>query len=484
MSYKDLREFIEQLDAIGELTRVDGVDWNEEAGAVFALSKGSVLMDRFPGYPPGYRLLACPILHQKKIEGPAVFFLATNWSTEQRGMGLTRAWLERLREFKPVPPRVVKTGPIMQNVATGSKVNVLKFPVPKWHEDDGGRFIGTAGIQIVRDPETNRVNFGTYRMQVHDKASLGIHMSDGKDGDIIMHKYFKQGKPCPFVGVFGCDPALLLAGGGRTTHVEGDSEYDFAGWLRGMPEEVIIGKYTGIPIPANAEIAIEGEIRPGDTLPEGPFGEGSGYSEVRDFPVVRVKAVYHRNDPIMTGQMPLAYPPGRGDLKDNFQYSALIWDQMEKTGVREIKGVACYFGNRLIVVSIRNSFAGHSRQAGLIASQCHTGNYQGNWVIVVDERIDPTCLNDVMWQIVMRTDAKRAIQVLDYLWASHQSFFDPSRAFAKADYPMMPSKAVYRSGAIIDACVPIEQDPSWHRDVRISPALRDRVMKKFPGIRS
>lgn len=253
MSYKDLREYIELLDKIGELVRLDGVHWNEEAGAVFSLSKKAVLMDKFPGYPPGFRLLAAPILHQKKIEGPSMFFLATNWLTDKTGMGLTKAWMEHLREFKPIPPKFVKTGPIMENVATGPDVDVFKFPVPKWHEEDGGRFIGTAGIQIVKDPETGRVNIGTYRMQVHDKATLGIHMSDGKDGYIINEKYKRMGKPCPVVAVFGADPALLLAGGGRTTHVDGSSEFDFAGWLRGMPEEVIKGRFTGLPIPANAE---------------------------------------------------------------------------------------------------------------------------------------------------------------------------------------------------------------------------------------
>ncbi|MBI2853547.1 MAG: UbiD family decarboxylase [Chloroflexi bacterium] len=474
MAYRDVREFIERVDAIGELTRLEGVNWNEEAGAVFYLSSDAVLMSKFPGYPPGYRILA------NQLRGSVQrFLLAANWSTNEEGVGLTKAWKERLRAFEPVPPKWVDDGPIMENVHTGSAIDMLEFPVPKWHEEDGGRYIGTEGIEIVKDPESGRLNFGTYRMQVHDKATLGIYMSEGKDGYIIREKYARQGKLCPVVAVFGVDPGLLLASGSHITHVGGTSEFDYAGWLKGMPEEVIQGRFTGLPIPANAEIAIEGEILPGDMAVEGPFGEQTGYSEARELPAVRVKALYHRDDPIITGRMPLSYPPGKRELQQDFYNAALIWDQMEKAGVREIKGVACYYHHRLIVVSIRNSFAGHSRQAGIIASQCHAGNYLGNWVIVVDEDIDPSNIKDVLWAVLTRTDAKRAIQVLEDCWSSHMSLIDPSRPFIKAEYPLIPSKATYRSAAVIDACWPVEWDRSWHRGVKPSQELQDRVMEKW-----
>ncbi|MBI2853540.1 MAG: UbiD family decarboxylase [Chloroflexi bacterium] len=474
MSYADLRQFIEQLDKAGELTRLDGVHWDGEAGAVCHESSKAVLMDNFPGYPAGYRLLGNML--EKSLRR---FCLATNWSTESRGNELTRAWKEHLGEFKPVPPRWVDDGPIMENVLVGEDIDVLKFPVPKWHEEDGGRYIGNVGIEIVKDPESGRVNFGTYRMQVHDKAILGIHMSEGKDGFIIREKYFKQGKPCPVVAVFGIYPSLAVAGSSQITHVGGVSEFDFAGWLKGMPEDVIRGRFTGLPVPANAEIAIEGEIFPGDTAMEGPFGEGSGFSEPRELPVVRVKGLYHRRDPVLTGRFNRYYPPGKGELSSNFQKAALIWSQMERAGVREIKGVASYLDNHLTVVSIRNSFAGHSRQAGLIASQCHAGDYDGNWVIVVDEEIDPCILGDVLWAMMTRTDAKRAIQVLEDCWASHKSLIDPSRPFIKAEYPLIPSKATYRSGAVIDACLPVEWDHRWHRQVKPSKELRDAVLRKW-----
>ncbi|MBI2854177.1 MAG: UbiD family decarboxylase [Chloroflexi bacterium] len=477
MSYTDLRQFINAVDQAGELTRLDNVNWDGEVGAICFMSSNAVLMDKFAGYPAGFRTLV------NMVGGSGQrFSLATGWSAEGKGLALTKAWKEHLKEFKSVPVKWVSDGPIMENVAIGKDVNLWKFPVPKLHEEDGGRYLGTEGIQILKDPETGRINFGMFRMQVHDKATLGIHISEGKDSYIIKDKYLRQGNPCPIVAVFGIYPSLYLAAGAHMTHQDGLTEFDYSGWLKGSPEEVIKGQFTGLPIPARAEIAIEGEIPPGDMAMEGPFGEGTGYSEPRNLPVVRVKGLYHRNDPIITARPPQYHPPGKGELPQEFQKAALIWDQLEKAGVREIKGVGCFFGHHLTVVSIRNSYAGHSRQAGLIASQCHAGNYLGNWVIVVDEEIDPTVLNDVIWATVTRTDAKRAIQVLDYCWSSHMSQIDPSRFAFSAGYPIMPLKATYKTAAVIDACRPVEWDPSWHRLVIPSAELQNRVLQKWGSL--
>ncbi len=475
MPYKDLREYIDLLDEKGLLTRLDGVDWDGEVGEIERITSKAVLMDNFPGYPPGYRVLT-----GLRASTPE-FFLATNWSSDKKGLELTRAWKEHLKEFKPVPPKWVKNGPIMENVFTGNNIDMLKFPVPKWHEDDGGRYIGTWAIEILKDMETGRINCGDYRVQVLDKAALAIYISEGKDGNIIRGKYFQQGKPCPIVAVFGLDSGLLIASQYMLTHEEGASELDLAGWLKGMPEEVIRGQFTGLPIPANAEIAIEGEMIPGDLQMEGPFGEGTGYSEPRMEPVIRVKTLYHRNDPIHTGTFPQAQSASKGRQPRFWGGAAATWIQMERAGIREIKGVASH-SSGLIVVSIKNSYAGHAVQAGLVAAGCHSGAYHSRWVIVVDDDIDPTNLRDVMKATVARSDPRRAIQVVDNLWSSHKDLIDTTRSFIKAEYPLIPDKATYKSVAIVDACRPIERDPSWHRDAVPSKELENRVRKKWGKI--
>ena len=470
MPYKDLREFIQLTDEMGELVTINGVHWENEIGALVHMHPDAVLIDNIPGYPAGYRVLINALGPRTKR-----YFQAANWSSDEKGIAFTNAWRQHLKEYRSVPPEVVTDGPVMENVQTGKDIDLFKFPVPKWHEEDGGRYIGTLDAVITKDPDTGQINLGTYRMQVHDKAVLGLYISEGKDGNIFMNKLLEKGKPCPVVAVFGADPALLMAAGMRIS----EPEYELAGWLKTMPEEVIIGKYTGLPLPARAEVVIEGEVVPGDVMLEGPFGEGTGYSEAREAPVVRVKAVYHRNNPILTGQVPFYYAPGRKELAPDFHISAMIWNQLEGAGIREVKGVASFLGRRLHVVSIRNSYAGHSTQAGLIATQCHAGAYLSGWVVVVDEDIDPTCLNDVLWRMMSRIDAKRAIKIIEHSWSSHMSLVDPSHPFIKADYPLVPHRATYRSAAVIDACLPVEWDPSWHRQNKPSQELEDRVMAKF-----
>ncbi len=474
MAYKDLREWLGQVEAAGELEKIDGASWDLEAAAVCSISPNPVLFDKFPGHQPGFRMLA-----SLSKENRQRFLRSTGWTdAPPGGMALTRAWKERLRSFSPVPPVEVRSGPIMENVLTGGDVDLLRFPAPRSFEGEA-RYIGTGHTVLMRDPDSGRVNMGTYRLQLHDHASTGLHASEGKDGHLIMTKYHRRGLPCPVVGVVGIDPGLFKASTTTMSHQSGAGELDFAGWLKGQPEEVITGSVTGIPIPANAEIAFEGEVYPGDNLPEGPFVEWCGWSQVRDCPVIRVKALYYRNDPILTTCIGReAGPPGQGELRDNWHGAALVWMQMEAAGVREVQGVAIYGYHRIIVVSIKNSYAGHSRQAGLIASQCHSGCYGSAYVIVVDADIDPSNIKDVLWAAASRTEPRRAIQMLDYNWASHLTIQDPSYV-QPTEYGMDGRKATYMSRAIIDACKPVEWDPSWHADVRINPKVREEVLAKW-----
>lgn len=473
MAYKDLREWLALVDKSGELAFVKGAHWELEANAVCSLTNKMVLFDEFPGYKPGFRVLASFTKENRKR-----FEITSGWKSSSGNLkDYIRDWKEHIREFRPCPPREVKKGPILENVLKGKEVDLLRFPVPRRHEKDGGRMIGTAHAVIMRDPDTGRINMGTYRMQVQDRQSSGFHASEGKDGRIILEKYHNRGKPCPVVAAVGIDEGLFLASTYHLVHQNGSGELDFAGWLKGQPEEIISGEFTGLPIPANAEIALEGEIRPGVVKTEGPFSEWTGYSQVKEFPLFEVKCIYHRSDPILTSSLGGGFNPQKG-MKVEPLMSSLIWDQMEKAGIRGITGVASYNSRRLQVVAINNLYAGHSMQAALVSSQCHAGCYGGSYTIVVDSNIDPTNLQEVMWQVCMRTEPKRAIQVLEYCWASHLAIADPSYV-QKASYAMNREKATYISKAIIDATVPLEWDPSWHGEVKVGAELRKRMQEKY-----
>ncbi|MBI4331320.1 MAG: UbiD family decarboxylase [Chloroflexi bacterium] len=471
MAYRDLREYIDQVDKIGELKRLDGVSWDLEAGAIASMTPDAVLFDNFPGYPAGHRMLI-------NIDRPSIrrWFLAVNMSTQAKGNALATEWKDRLLNLKPTPPKWVSHGPILENVHEGNDVNVLEFPAPKIHPDDGGRYLGTADVMITRDPTTGKENFGTFRMQVHEPATLGVYICHGKDTALILEEYHKQGKSCPVVAIVGIDPAMFIAGRCHLPHCAGVTEYDLAGYFKQESIEVVKGEFTGLPIPARAEIAIEGEIVPGDVMTEGPFGEWTGYSEPRESHVIRVKRVLHRNDPILTvvSPSPRTRPPGDKGLVANPFEAGFIWEQLERAGIRRIKGVA-YYSRFLLVISIKNSYAGHARQAGHVATQCHAGAFMGKYTIVVDEDIDPYKIQDVLWAVMRRADPQRAIDIVRYCWSDRM---DSAISYEEKTSPV-PILPVYNSRCVIDACKPVEWDPKLKRNVEYDPEMHKRVREKW-----
>ena len=329
--YTDLRDWLEIVDSFGELKKIDGVDWNLEMGTLAELlsreTKGgpvpAVLFDNVPGYPKGFRTLFAQNASFKRMA------LNLGLPMDLSNLDLVRAFRQKLVTHEPIKHKVVTKGPILENVDSGDKVNLLKFPVPFMHELDGGRFIGTACLVITKDPDEGWVNFGAYRGMVHDAKSMGLYISPGKHGSIQRAKYFERGKPCPVVISVGQDPVLFMVSGNEIDY--GVSEFDYAGGLKGAPIEVIEGKSTGLPFAASAEIVIEGWMDPTDRKTEGPFGEWTGYyaSSSRPEPVVRVENVYYRNDPILCCARP-GRPPSDYSIAKCMVKAALIWEQVEK----------------------------------------------------------------------------------------------------------------------------------------------------------
>ena len=183
MPYADLREFIAELDDLNELRVVEGADWELEVGTICELNyerQGPALMfDNIKGYPTGYRVLT---------NGTETLSRAL-CSLEFPGqMGVDEALEEferRIKTYRPVPPREVESGPILENVLRGDDVDLWKFPTPRWHEGDGGRYLGTGCIVIMRDPDNGEINLGTYRVMIHDKNTAGIFIAMAHTGNII-----------------------------------------------------------------------------------------------------------------------------------------------------------------------------------------------------------------------------------------------------------------------------------------------------------
>jgi 4-hydroxy-3-polyprenylbenzoate decarboxylase len=445
--WEDTREWIERATARGEVRVVRGANWESDIGDIAEMldhneDSPAVIFDDIPGYPSGRRVLV------NANGNPARQAITLNLpDSDGNHEGLFRFWRGVLQGLEPIPPVEVTDGPVLENVLEGDDIDLNAFPVPIWHPQDGGRFIGTASLNIMKDPSSNWVNVGTYRNQVFSKDEIGIYISPGKHGKLIREAYFDKGQPCPIVVVAGANPLLFMAACAEGIPY-GTDEFAWAGGVRGKAIEVVRGKHTGIPFPATAEIAIEGFMYPGDVREEGPYGEWMGYyaSGESISPRIHVKAIYHRNDPIILG-CPQGKPPHEDNRFLAYLKSAMIETQLRAAGVPRITGVWCppEAGNRMMtVIAVDQAYPGHATQALLVGSQTGTSAYAGRVAVVVDPDIDITSLQDVMWAVMTRCDPARDVTIIKRAWSGP---LDPA---------IHPDERGFNSRLLIDATIPWE----------------------------
>jgi 4-hydroxy-3-polyprenylbenzoate decarboxylase len=370
-----------------------------------------------------------------------------------------------------VPTREVADGPVLEHIQRGAEVDLWKFPTPRWHEGDGGRYIGTGDIVVTRDPENGQINVGTYRMMVQDRDKLGLYISPGHHGRVHRDKYFARGEPMPVVAAFGMDPLLFLAG---TLGLPlGMNEFEWVGGVRGAPVEVIHGPVTGLPLPAHAEIVVEGFVHPDRLLEEGPFGEWTGYyaSAMRQETYVQVEAVYHRTDPILLGSPPMR-PPGDNYYARRPISAALIWDTLEAAGVPDVRSVTQLpaAGNGMLVIAIKQRYGGHAKQAALVAAQSRSAAYMSRYVVVVDEDIDTTNVDEVLWALWTRSDPAHA-DVVRNCWSTPLDPRIPPDQRARRDFT--------NSLMIIDATRPFAWKDQFPPAVRVTPELQQQLRQKW-----
>ena len=473
---QDLRDWLERVEGLGELKRVRGAHWNLELGCISEINNRQrgpcLLFDDIIDYPCGFRIVTGSTGTPARLA--ATLRLPTSLSTPELVEVLrtkSHEWSARAKEF---PPQYVDSGPVMENIKTGKQINLLEFPVPQWNERDGGRFLGTGDAVVTKDLDSDWINVGTYRMMVHDQRTCGLYLAPNHHGRVHMDRYFAAGKPFPVIASLGHDPLLLLYAGVELP--VGMCEYNYVGAVMGEPVKVIRGEVTGLPMPAGAEIVLEGFCRPGTMKKEGPFGEFLGYYSANDEPqpVFEVERIYHRNNPILLG-VPPGRPPHDYSYSKTVLRSALLHDALDKAGLPGI--VSCWAdevgGSRaLLVVSIRQQYQGHARQVGLVASQSHVGYWLGRYVIVVDEDIDPSNLTDVMWAVSTRCDPARDIQILDRLWGTK---IDPISVTFDQDVP-------YSSRAVIDACRTYEYRHAFPPVAEASSEFQQKIREKWKDV--
>jgi 4-hydroxy-3-polyprenylbenzoate decarboxylase len=464
----DLRSWLDDVKRLDQLMTVENVDWDLELSTLTeiinerAKIRPAIVFDRIKGYPPGYRIAVNALSSVNRLA------LTMGLDPQLSEFDFVKQWRQQVKTIQPLEPCKVKSAPLFENVQKGDDIDLLKFPVPRWHELDGGRYIGTDDLVVTRDPEEGWVNVGTYRILVHGRDHMGLHMSPGKHGRVHRDKYHAAGKPLPIVVSFGHHPINFLVASTDVPYRV--NEYAYAGGIIGEPLEIVDGPLTGLPIPADSEIAVEGEVLPNDFLPEGPFGEWTGYyaSNQPAVPVIRVKAVYHRDEPILCG-FPLLKPSSGDNLHFALMRSAMVWNSLDEAGVPDVQAVWSHpsGGRFMTVLSIKQRYPGHARQAALIASQCRSGAYLGRYVIVVDEDIDITNSEEVIWAISSRSDPAESIELLRRCWSGP---LDPRIAAADKGFS---------SRAIIDATRPYEWRDKFPKSSGASQELKEKVTDRW-----
>ena len=473
----DLRVWLDEVRRLGELKDVRGADWNLELGAISEVNvrkalPPALLFDEIAGYPKGFRVLTCSTSSPARLSSILRLGVETSHhALVQKLRGRPKAWQAEAVRYDPVES---ETGPIFENIQKDGGVDLDAFPSPLWHEKDGGRYIGTGCCVVTRDFDSDWVNVGTYRVMVHDRNHVGLDMVPGKHGAIQYEKYMKAGKPFPVVIVVGCDPLGYLISGIEVPF--GMCEYNYVGAILGEPVSVVKGHLTGLAFPSASEIVLEGWAHPGDERIEGPFGEFHGYypGKAHSAPVVTIERVYYRNEPILMGSPP-AKPPNDYSYSKAVMRSSLLFDALLAAGVPDVQAVWAHEigGARMFnVVAIKQRYAGHARQAGHILSQCGVGAYMSRYSVVVDEDIDPSNLQEVMWAVATRTDPEADIDII-------------KRGMGSKNDPMFVAyryAAPYSAKAVIDACRPYDHLSEFPEVAEASRELEEKVRAKWKDI--
>ena len=472
LPYDDLRDWLAEAERLGELRHVTGASWQEEIGMAAEVVSHSddapaVLFDEVPGCARGFRVLSNIFAAKRKnmTLGFPDHFDKTELSDAYADVYSHDSGL--------IPPIFVDDGPIFENVIEGDAVDLEIFPTPVWHEGDGGRYIGTGSYNVTQDPVDGWYNLGCYRIMLHDNKTVTFNTAPGKHGRMHHEHYIARGEEMPVVMVLGGDPMTFFIGGGEVP--DGVSEFDVVGGIRGRPLELVRGRHTGLPFPADAEIVLEGFVAPDTLVPEGPFGDWTGtYTETgRIRPLSRVTAIYHRNDPIILGFPPQSLPDEYSRFRAVTR-SAILKKNIVAAGVPDVTDVWAHEvgGSRmLLAVGIKQRYPGHAKQAGHIACQCHAGAYGGKWVIVVDDDINVTDLDELIWAALTRADPATSIDFITNAWTS------------PADPRVHPDERakgnLTNSRMIIDACIPFHWRDRFAPTTKPHPDTARRARDKF-----
>ncbi len=440
MEYKDLRDFIEQLEKGGDLKRISkrvspNLEITEISDRVLRAG-GPALLFEHPGESK------IPLLSNLfGTELRVAQALGEDNAAALREVGKLLAFLK-----EPAPPKgfkeAIKTLPIYKKILDmspksvknpkcqeiqlhGDDVDLSILPIQTCWPGDAAPLI-TWGLVTTRGPIRQRQNLGIYRQQLIGRNRLIMRWLSHRGG-ALDYKEWRQQKgdePFPVAVVLGCDPATILAA--VTPIPDSLAEYAFAGLLRGCKTEVASSLLSELEVPARAEIVLEGHIYADDVADEGPFGDHTGYyNEVESFPVFTVEAMSMRKNPIYhstyTGRPP--DEPSVLGLALNEVFIPILQKQFPEIVDFYLPAEGCSY--RVAIVSIKKQYPGHAKRVMMGVWSFLRQFMYTKFVIVVDDDIDARNWEDVVWAISTRTDPIRDITLIDNTPIDYLDFASP-----------------------------------------------------------
>ena len=440
MQYRDLREFIDQLEKDGDLKRISQkIDPNLEITEISDRTlrqRGPALLFEKAGDS------TIPLLSNLfGTEERVAKAMGESQVTALRDVGKLLAFLKEpeppkgfidavkslpiYRKILDMSPKVVRNPHCQQIKITGSDVDLSMLPIQTCWPGDAGPLI-TWGLVITKGPTKPRQNMGIYRQQVIAKNKVIMRWLSHRGGALDYKEWVEQkgDEPFPISVTLGCDPATILAA--VTPVPDTLSEYAFAGLLRGSKTEVAKSISSDLQVPARAEIVLEGFIYPNDRADEGPFGDHTGYyNEIDSFPVFTIETMTMRKDPIYhstyTGRPP--DEPAILGLALNEVFIPILQKQYPEITDFYLPSEGCSY--RVAIVSMKKQYPGHAKRVMMGVWSFLRQFMYTKFVIVVDDDIDPRQWEDVIWAISTRVDPARDLTVVENTPIDYLDFASP-----------------------------------------------------------
>lgn len=440
MKYKDLRDFIKQLEDKGELVRVSqevdpNLEMTEICDRTLRAAGPAILFENPKGFdvPVLANLFGTPKrvamgMGEESVEalrevGELLAFL----KEPEPPKGLKDAW-EKLPVFKQVlnmAPKVVSKAACQKVVIEGDDVDLSTLPIQTCWPGDAGPLI-TWALVVTKGPNKERQNLGIYRQQVIAKNKVIMRWLAHRGGALDYKDWQDKhpGEPFPVAVALGADPATILAA--VTPVPDSLSEYGFAGLLRGDKTEVVKCIGSDLQVPASAEYVLEGYLMPGEEADEGPFGDHTGYyNEVERFPVFTIERITHRKDPIYhstyTGRPP--DEPAILGLALNEVFVPILKKQFPEIVDFYLPPEGCSY--RMAVVSMKKQYPGHAKRIMLGVWSFLRQFMYTKFVIVTDDDVNVRDWNDVIWAMTTRMDPARDTTIIENTPIDYLDFASP-----------------------------------------------------------